>query len=187
MDDLAKARIGIAGLGGIGSNVALMLARAGVGTLVLADFDTVDPTNINRQVYLPRHIGRSKADALVDMLGTICPEIRLEAHEARVTPDNAARMFRGCQVVCEAFDDPGQKAMLVETLIPEGFTVVGCSGMAGIGPANAISTRKVLPHLYLCGDGESDVADERLNAARVSVCAGHVAMAATRLVLGLEP
>ncbi len=187
---LSDARVGIAGLGGIGSNLAVMLARAGIGTLVLADFDVVDGTNIARQAYTRPDIGRTKVSALADIIVSIYPGIALEVHEVRVTPDNAIALFSGCDIVCEAFDLADQKAMLIETVLSgmDDTVMVGCSGMAGNGPANDIVTRRMMTRLYVCGDGTSDVSDGiRLNPARVSVCAGHMANAIIRILAGEGP
>ena len=95
-------RIGIAGLGGMGSNVAVMLVRSGFRDLVVADFDTVDESNIARQAYLPRHLGMSKTDALVSVLHDIDPEASVEVHDTRLDTSNAAGIFSACDVVCEA-------------------------------------------------------------------------------------
>lgn len=185
---LSDVTIGIAGLGGMGSNAAVMLARSGVGRLVMVDFDRVDETNIARQAYLPAHVGMRKTDAIVSIIGSVDPSVRAEVHDIRLDPGNAAEVFSGCDVVCEALDDPEAKAMLVETLVGAGFTVVACSGMAGTGPANSIVTRRAMAGLWVCGDGTSDPSGEGgLNAARVSICAGHMALAAMRLATGREP
>ena len=68
---MRSSRIGIAGLGGLGSNIAAALARSGVGHLILADFDTVELSNINRQLYTLNHIGQKKAEALPMILTAI--------------------------------------------------------------------------------------------------------------------
>ena len=187
----AAASVGVAGLGGLGSHIAVLLARLGVGRLVLADFDRVDLTNLHRQHYFLPHLGRYKTQALAEQLKQINPWLDYELHTTRVTADNACTLFRGCQAVCEAFDQPDQKAMLVQTLLaglPDTAVVAG-SGMAGMGPANAITTRKVMSRLWLCGDGESDIAQGvGLTAPRVAVCAAHQATLVMRLLLGkLEP
>ena len=187
----AAASVGVAGLGGLGSHIAVLLARLGVGRLVLADFDRVDLTNLHRQHYFLPHLGRYKTEALAEQLKQINPWLDYELHTTRVTADNACTLFRGCQAVCEAFDQPDQKAMLVQTLLaglPDTAVVAG-SGMAGMGPANAITTRKVMSRLWLCGDGESDIAQGvGLTAPRVAVCAAHQATLVMRLLLEkLEP
>lgn len=186
---LARARIGIAGAGGLGSNIAMMLARSGVGHLVIADFDTVDESNLNRQHYAREHVGASKVDALSQQIHAVDPRVEMQAFRLRVTPQNARELFGGCDIVCEAFDDAQAKAMLVEQLLSltPGPIVVSGNGMAGIGPASEIVTRRLGSRLYVCGDGESDVdAGEVLYAPRVMLCAAQQALVAVRIVLGEE-
>lgn len=184
---LDSASVGIAGLGGLGSNIAVHLARLGVGRLVLVDFDTVDVTNLNRQHYTMKDIGVPKTLALLEQLEEINPYLQYEPYTERVIPANVERMFAGCDVVCEAFDRADQKAMLIETLLerlPDTVVVSG-SGMAGYGSANAIRTERRFGRLYVCGDGTSDIADGvGLMAPRVAVCAAQQATMVLRLLLG---
>lgn len=184
---LDRASVGIAGLGGLGSNIAVHLARLGVGRLVLVDFDTVDVTNLNRQHYTMKDIGVPKTLALLEQLEEINPYLQYEPYTERVIPANVTRMFAGCDVVCEAFDRADQKAMLIETLLerlPDTVVVSG-SGMAGYGSANAIRTERCFGRLYVCGDGTSDIADGvGLMAPRVAVCAAQQATMVLRLLLG---
>ncbi len=185
---MKRACVGIAGLGGLGSNIAAMLARLGVGHLILADFDTVEPSNLNRQNYFISHLGQYKTDATADILRQINPFITVEAHTVRVTADNAVTLFGGCDVVCEAFDKADCKAELVSALLceTERVRVVCGSGMAGYGSANDIVTRRRMSRLYVCGDGQTEAANGvGLMSPRVSVCAGHQANAVLRLLLGL--
>ncbi len=183
----ARATVGIAGLGGLGSHIAVSLARLGVGKLVLADFDKVDLTNLNRQHYFLRHLGCPKAEALQEQLMEINPYLTYDAHTVRVTAENACTLFGGCQVVCEAFDQPDQKAMLTEAVLtglPQTVLVAG-SGMAGSASANAIRTARRFGRFYICGDGQADIADGLgLMAPRVAVCAAHQATMVMRLLLG---
>lgn len=182
-----QARICIAGLGGLGSNIAIMLARSGIGTLKLIDFDVVDITNLNRQAYRIEHIDRPKTEALREMIGEINPYIKIEVIQKKVTEENLAELFTGEQLVCEAFDNPEYKAMLVNYLLeqqPETIVVSG-SGMAGVGSSNRICTRQKMKRLYVCGDEESDAyAGMGLLSPRVSICAGHQANMLLRLILG---
>lgn len=182
-----QARICIAGLGGLGSNIAIMLARSGIGTLKLIDFDVVDITNLNRQAYRIEHIDRPKTEALREMIGEINPYIKIEVIQKKVTEENLAELFTGEQLVCEAFDNPEYKAMLVNYLLeqqPETIVVSG-SGMAGVGSSNWICTRQKMKRLYVCGDEESDAyAGMGLLSPRVSICAGHQANMLLRLILG---
>lgn len=184
---IENARIGIAGLGGLGSTVAIHLARLGVGSLVLADFDVVDVSNLHRQQYNIEHIGMLKTEAIAEQLYAINPFIKIELHSERLTAENASRIFNDCIVVCEAFDYADQKAMLIETLLADlpDTKVISGSGMAGIGSANSIETTRPFANLYVCGDKVSSTDNEgSLISPRVGVCAGHQATMALRLILG---
>ena len=181
------AHVAIAGLGGLGSHTAVMLARAGVGSLHLLDFDRVDPSNLNRQAYKLKDVGRYKTEALSEEIHEINPYIKVTTDTVRVTEVNAKELFAGERLICEAFDDPRNKAMLVETLLsqmPEAILVAG-SGMAGYGSANQIQTRRRFERLYVCGDEVSDIQDGTgLMAPRVTLCAAHQANMILRLILG---
>jgi len=164
----SAATVAICGLGGLGSHLALSLARAGVGKLILLDFDRVDLTNLHRQQYKASQIGQPKALALADNLREANPYLALEPHVVRLTEDNLAPLLAEATLVCEAFDQAEAKAMLVNAVL---------------GSANAITTRRVSRRFYLCGDGVSDVADGLgLVASRVAVCAGHQAHMVLRLL-----
>ena len=151
----AAARVAVCGLGGLGSNVAIALARAGVGSLHLIDFDRVALTNLNRQQYAVSQIGRLKAEALRENLAAVNPFCEVHAEALRVTPENVPSLFEGDDVVCEAFDSAEAKAMLVNGVLAAypGKPLVAASGMAGIGSPNDIRTRKVGKRFFLCGDG----------------------------------
>lgn len=187
VEKIKRATIGVAGLGGLGSNISLLLARTGVGRLVIADDDTVELTNIHRQSYPLESVGRKKTDAVADEIKRINPWCMVDKHDMRITRDNVS-VFSDCDVVCEAFDDAGQKIMLIESLSEMDKKIVSGNGMAGKGPANSIITKKVGGNIYICGDGLSDVKEAgSLMPSRVMVCAAHQANAAIRLILGLEP
>lgn len=186
---LSRGRVAVAGLGGLGSNVAFALARIGVGHLHLVDFDTVDLTNLNRQQYFMEHVGLYKTDALRTELARINPYLEIRTHCVRVTEDNLEALFREEDIICEAFDVPEAKAMLVNGILerfPE-KKLVAASGMAGFGSGNLIRTRRVARNFYLCGDGTAEAAPGRgLMAPRVALCAAHQANLITRLLLGEE-
>lgn len=188
---LTGSTVAVCGLGGLGSNIAIALARAGVGRLILVDFDRVDITNLHRQQYLASQIGLYKTEALAENLRAIAPYTELVTHTVRVTEDNLAELLGDADIVCEAFDRPEAKAMLVNGVLerfPEKH-LVAASGMAGLDSANRIRTRRVAGRFYLCGDGVSDVADGMgLVASRVMVCAAHQAHIVIRIIAGdLEP
>ena len=190
-DAVRASTVGIAGLGGLGSNVAAMLARVGVGRLVIADFDVVEPSNLNRQNYYVSHLGMMKSAATKELLAQINPYTKVEARAERVTAENAKEVFGECAVVCEAFDNPAQKAMLANAVLLRmpGVKLVAASGMAGFGSANRIQTRRAMKNFYLCGDSDSEaMPGNGLMAPRVMVCAAHQASMALRLLLGeVEP
>ncbi len=184
------ATIGIAGVGGLGSAIAIALARTGIGQLIIADFDLVEPSNLNRQQYFIDQIGLPKVYALRDTLVRINPQVRVTACHLRLTPENIEAVFGHAQILVEAFDRADQKVMLIETFasnFPERPIVTG-SGMAGYGPANTVLTRQVAGNLYLCGDATTAAAPGTgLMAPRVGVAAHHQANAVLRLLLNENP
>lgn len=186
---LRNARVAVAGLGGLGSNIAVMLARSGVGELLLVDFDTVDVTNLNRQMYLIPQLGKPKAEALPEILYQINPYLTFRSVCIKVTPDNVKELFSEYPIVCEAFDKPDQKAMLVRELLmqcPKTIVVSG-NGMAGYADANEIRTCQVMKRLYVCGDQSTDVGNGiGLIAPRVAVCAAHEANKVLQLIMQTE-
>ena len=186
---LSQGNIAIAGLGGLGSNIAYSLARIGVGHLHLIDFDVVDITNLNRQQYFIQHIGMYKTDALKSLLLQINPYLDIRTDCVKVTEENLADLFRENDIICEAFDNPEAKAMLVNGILehfPE-KKLVSASGMAGYGSSNTIRTRRITKNFYLCGDQVTEPSPGNgLMAPRVAICAAHEANMITRLILGEE-
>lgn len=186
-EKLQAASVAIAGLGGLGSNIAVSLARSGVGHLLLVDFDIVDVTNLNRQMYTIPHLGMPKTEALREIISRINPWIDVQTVQVKVTPENAAELFSGWPIICEAFDRADQKAMLVGTLLsqcPDSIIISG-NGMAGLGDANLIRTQQKLRRLFVCGDGSTESAPGAgLMAPRVAVCAGHQANKVLQLITG---
>lgn len=184
---LKDSYVAVAGLGGLGSNVAVALARAGVGRLLLVDHDRVDVSNLNRQHYFIRHLGMSKPEALKEQLLQINPWLEAETAFVKVTEDNAEQLFRKVQVVCEAFDLAENKAMLVNRMLelfPE-KGLVCASGLAGYGRSNQIQTRKIGKNFYLCGDEVSEnLPGMGLWAPRAALCAAHQANAVLEFLLG---
>lgn len=186
-EKLKNARVAIAGLGGLGSNIALMLARAGVGTLHLIDFDEVDLSNLNRQQYFICHLGMYKTDAIKDEISRINPYINVITDCIKVTDDNIDSLFKNDSVICEAFDNPDCKAMLVNHILEtrKDAYIVSASGMAGTEKSNTIITRKITDRFYLCGDETSGaVKGNGLISPRVTICAAHQANAILRIILG---
>lgn len=184
---ISAARVAVCGLGGLGSNIAIALARAGVGHLHLIDFDRVDLTNLNRQQYAVGQLGQYKTDALRETLSLVSPYCDVTCDTIKVTDENLPDLLRNEDYICEAFDRAEAKAMLVSGVLehfPEKYLVAG-SGLAGLGSANTIQTRRVSQRFYLCGDGTSDSSvGLGLVASRVLVCAAHEANMILRLIAG---
>ena len=186
---LKAATVGIAGVGGLGSAVAVALARVGIGRLVIADFDVVEPSNLNRQQYFIDQIGDFKVDALADNLQRINPYVKVETHRVLLDPLNIPELFATCTIVVEAFDRADMKAMLVNTVLSEmpEAVVVAASGLAGFGPNNTIITRRAARRLYVAGDAVSEAQPGNgLMAPRVAIAAGHQANQVVRIILGEE-
>lgn len=186
---MAEASVAVCGLGGLGSNIAIALARAGVGRLHLMDFDRVDISNLNRQQYAPAQLGQFKTDALRHTLEQIAPYCEIVTDTVRLDADNILQLLQNEPIICEAFDNAEAKALLVNTVLevfPEKF-LVAASGMAGLDSGNSVRTRKIGKRFYLCGDGESDVADGMgLFAPRVMLCAAHQALTVLQIISGKE-
>jgi len=186
---IRKARIGIAGAGGLGSAVAVALARIGVGQLNIADFDVVEPSNLNRQQYFIDQIGQAKVEALRDNLLRINPGTTVTIFNKKVTPENISTIFSDVDILVEAFDRADQKAMLTNTFLstfPDKY-LVAASGVAGFDSSNTIKTIKITPHFYLCGDGVTAAKPGcGLMAPRVGIAAHHQANTVLRLILNLD-
>ena len=180
-----SATVAICGLGGLGSNIAFALARAGIGKLILIDFDSVDITNLHRQQYKANQIGMEKTEALKDNLLEIAPYVAIETHSVRISENNAEELLGKAEIICEAFDDAECKAMLINFVLermPKKY-LVAASGMAGMGSANTIQTRRISKQFYICGDEISDVKSEgSLVASRVMLCAAHQAHTVLRIL-----
>lgn len=182
-------KVAIAGLGGLGSNIAIMLARIGVGNLLLVDFDVVEPSNLNRQSYNMSHLGMPKTIALKRQIEDINPFIKVEIQNIKVTKENVAELFHDYEIICEAFDKPETKSMLVNVALTQLIKakIVAASGMAGFDSSNLIKTTNPMKRLYMCGDLENGARIGRgLMAPRVQICAGHQANMILRLLLEIE-
>lgn len=182
----SSACVAVCGLGGLGSNVAISLARAGVGTLLLIDFDRVDISNLHRQQYRFSQLGMYKTEAMKQTLSEISPYCNIITHTVKLTEENLS-LLADCGIVCECFDNAECKAMLVNGIsehYPEKY-IVAASGMSGLHTANRIQTKRLGKRLYICGDGISDVDnDGTLFAPRVMLCAAHQANTVLRIIAG---
>ncbi len=182
-----KAVVGIAGAGGLGSNIAISLARAGIGKLVIADFDTVSLENLNRQQFAISQVDQPKARALAANIISFNPFVALETHCTKVTPDNVEELFGSCDILIEAFDDASQKEMLIQKWL-ENYPdrpIIGASGIAGYGNSERIRIHRC-DNLYIVGDLESTL-EEGISpiAPRVAIVANMQANLALELLVKL--
>ena len=184
-----KAIVGIAGLGGLGSSIGIALARVGVGTLILVDFDVVEPSNLNRQQYFIQQMGMPKTEALRENLLKINPFVTIRLYRERVDRDNVERIFRDADVVVEAFDRADQKAMLINSVsekMPDKY-IVAASGVAGCGDNNEIRTVRFSSKIFIVGDQKTEARPGvGLMAPRVGIAAHHQANAVLRILLNEE-
>lgn len=185
---LRRSSVGIAGAGGLGSNVAVALARAGVGRLVIADFDRIEPSNLNRQQYFIDQVGEHKVEALRENLLAINPYSLYEVHDVRINRRNATTIFRRIDILVEAFDRAESKEMLIEASLSKfpGRPIVAASGLAGYGCNSRIHTRR-LGNLYICGD-ESTQAPKDISpmAPRVALVAAMQANLVVELLVKMR-
>jgi sulfur carrier protein ThiS adenylyltransferase len=183
---LNRSTVGIAGLGGLGSTVAAALARAGIGTLIIADFDNVEQSNLNRQHYFADQLGRPKTDATTENLKRINPALNIIAHRLRLTPADIPQVFANADVIAECFDKAEAKQMIVETVLSsmQKPAVVSANGLAGYGKSNAIRTKRISKRLVVVGDGQSGIDTNTVLAApRVWLAACHQANAIIELLV----
>ncbi|MCX6305870.1 MAG: sulfur carrier protein ThiS adenylyltransferase ThiF [Bacteroidetes bacterium] len=185
---LKTKKVGIAGCGGLGSNCAVALARVGIGTLVVADFDVVARSNLNRQYYFLDQVGLKKVLALAANILRIDPQVNLICHDTRLTSENIPSIFAGCDIIVEAFDLAGQKEMIIETILSEmplTPLVVGL-GMAGWGMNDTVHCRRI-DNLYICGDEISEISpDLPPIAPRVGMVASMQANVVLEILLNSE-
>ena len=186
---IREAIVGIAGLGGLGSVVAMALARVGVGTLILVDFDVVEPSNLNRQQYFVHQIGIPKTEALRENLSRVNPYVTIRIHNEKLDQTNMERIFKDAQVVVEAFDRADQKAMLINAIsekMPMTY-IVAASGVAGYGDNNQIQTLRFSSKIFIVGDQRTAAQPGvGLMAPRVGIAGHHQANTVLRILLGEE-
>jgi sulfur carrier protein ThiS adenylyltransferase len=186
---IKKSVVAIAGLGGLGSAVAIALARVGVGKLILVDFDVVEPSNLNRQQYLIHQIGLPKVEALQKNIATINPYVKIRTYHEKLVRSNMERIFKEAEVVVEAFDCAEDKVLLINTVsekMPDKF-IVAASGVAGYGDNNEIKTVRFSSKVFIVGDQKTAAQPGvGLMAPRVGIAAHHQANTVLRILLGEE-
>jgi sulfur carrier protein ThiS adenylyltransferase len=183
---LKQGRIGIAGLGGLGSHVALALARVGIGYMHLVDYDIVEPSNLNRQQYFIDQLGQPKVEALKTTLERINPSVDIHCTQAKVTEDTVQTIFSDIDILVEAFDSAAEKSMLINHFLKifPGKTIIAASGVAGHETSNGIKTSYISKNLIICGDGATAARPGcGLMAPRVGIAAHHQANAVVRILL----
>lgn len=181
--------VAIVGAGGLGSNVAIMLARTGVSPLFIIDFDKVEESNLNRQYYTRNDLGEYKVNALKKHIEEINPNIEVKVYQGKIMPHNIVELLGKYSIVCEALDNPETKAILVNTLLQHSrkIKIVSGSGMGGYESSNLMKTSKKMNQLYVCGDEEAGLdKGYKMLAPRVNICAGHEANMIIRLLNGLD-
>ena len=110
---IAASRIGIAGVGGLGSPAALYLAAAGVGALTLCDSHSVDISNLNRQIlYSSADVGCGKTGLAKERLTGLNPDVEIETFQGRLNEENIGSVFNGCDLVLDCFDNLDSRLML---------------------------------------------------------------------------
>jgi sulfur carrier protein ThiS adenylyltransferase len=187
---LSQFIVGIAGAGGLGSNCAVALARTGIGSLVICDYDVVDQSNLNRQYYFVGQVGITKTTALRDNLAQINPEVIVITYNIMLDRSNIPEIFSGCDVIVEALDSNEMKEMFIETIQESmpGIPLVVGSGLAGWGGSEALKYRKIDETLFLCGDESTEVSDEMPPLApRVAMVAGMQANTVVEILMNKIP
>lgn len=158
-------RVGIAGVGGIGSNIAVNLVRSGIRKFTIADFDIVESSNLNRQFYFKDQIGEAKVIMLRENLLRIDPEVDIKVFPERLDNVNITGVFDDCSIIVEGFDSSENKKMLLEAFAGDTRYVVSANGIAG-SRVDTLSTRK-LGNCSIIGDFTTDCKDAKLYAHKV--------------------
>lgn len=184
---LERARVGIAGAGGLGSNCAQHLVRSGLKKFVICDFDVVNESNLNRQFFFRDQLGKKKVEALGENLRRIEPDLELDLQDVELDADRVKTVFADCDIVVEAFDNARAKTMFLGALLPSGKPIVAASGLAGWGRSNEMVVRRLGRNLVMVGDGRAGVADDLPpTSPRVGIAAAMEANSVIALLLGRE-
>lgn len=183
---LKTKTVGVAGCGGLGSNCAVALARVGIGKLVIADFDKIEESNLNRQYFFYDQIGLPKASTLKANISRINPETEVECHDLFLNAENITQIFENCDIIVEAFDKTEMKEMIMKSVtknLPDKHLIMGI-GMAGWG-ANNLFVDKHFDKLIICGDGVNEIGEHNPPLApRVGIVANMQANVVLEILLG---
>ena len=183
---LKKSSVGIAGLGGLGSNAAISLARAGIGRLILVDFDKVEDKNLTRQYYFLEQVGKTKVESLTECIEKINPQVKIVTHNIKLKKGFMEKPFQDVTVVIEALDKAEIKTLFIEEILSKlpDKPIIAASGVAGYGHSDRITTKR-LGHLYMCYDEKAKSSDDDvLMAPRVALMANWEANLALEIILG---
>lgn len=185
-EKIKQAVIGVAGCGGLGSNAAIAIARIGVKKLVIADFDKVELSNLNRQQFFISDIGKNKTDALSSFIKKINPLVIVLKYNIKLTMKNIFDVYKDCPIVIEAFDKVSEKKMIIDAFGDIRFKdkyLISASGLAGYSSSNQIKTNKLSKNIFICGDNKNEGNEKNgLMAPRVIIAAGHQANMAVSLI-----
>jgi sulfur carrier protein ThiS adenylyltransferase len=181
---IEKAKIGIAGAGGLGSNCAACLVRVGFKRFTIADFDVVDATNLDRQFYFEDQVGMTKVEALRINLRRINSKLELQMLPVKLEPANVPEIFCDCDVVVECLDLAEAKSMFVSAMLPSGKFIVSASGLGGYGSSDDVKVHQLKANLILIGDLASDIEKSPALSPRVGIAAAKQADAVLEFVAG---
>lgn len=189
-ENIKRVTVGIAGCGGLGSNTAIALTRAGIRNIVIADYDKLEISNLNRQQYALKDVGNFKVDSLEKILKSINPFIKVEKYKIKLNKNNIYKVFEKCAIVVEAFDKVATKSMIIKAFSDPRFNekyLIAGSGVAGYSSVNEIKTKKIAKNIFICGDYKTKpLKSTGIMAPRVMAAAGHQANKALQLIAGLK-
>ncbi|MBF0618790.1 MAG: sulfur carrier protein ThiS adenylyltransferase ThiF [Candidatus Omnitrophica bacterium] len=183
LEVIQQQRIGIAGAGGLGSNIAIILVRTGFKKISILDKDTIEASNLNRQDYTLADIGKPKVLCLKKRLLTINPDLDIITHLSEWSPASADTFFTHCAILVEAFDQAETKTAFVGWAVSKAKFVVSGNGMAGLDESHVTAVKKT-GNLYIVGDNSADIHTGAAPLApRVMQCAAKMAEVILRLAL----
>lgn len=185
-EKLSRSVVAVAGCGGIGSNAAVSLVRAGIGKLIIADMDIIEASNLNRQYYFADEIGNKKVFTLKLRLNSINSDCEVVAHHKELVREDVKALFASADILIEAFDKAESKQWLIEewsSLFPDKPVISG-NGLSGYGDFGRIGIRKT-GNIYFCGDGSSS-AETGLSSARVAIVSNIQADLAIELLMKIK-
>ncbi len=184
LEKIQKNKIGIAGLGGLGSNIANILVRTGFINFELIDFDLIEPSNLNRQNYFLNEVGLPKVEITALRLKHINPEIKITQAQIKLTKKNINNYFQDCNVIFEAFDNVESKKLILETFGNSNKLLIFGNGMAGI-TGEEIRVKQIKKNIFLIGDGLTEVNEKNPPLApRVIICAAKMSEIVIQQALG---